>query len=631
MSLRGWMAIGLAVIASALCAQGIPMGVVEGFYGDPWSHRARLDMIEFLGDHELDLYIYAPKADPGHRRDWRSPYDEESMAQFRELVQACQENGIELCFAMSPGNDMVYSDPEERATLLDKMMCLQPDGVTHFALFLDDIDVERMGEADQSRFSSAVEAQMYLANRLNEEILAREPNAWFLICPTVYRGVEPTEYWDTLREQLEPGIEVVWTGPEVISPTITDADLDAITEQLGRPPFIWDNYPVNDFQRSNLFMGPLVGRTPDLVNRISGYAANPMNEAYASMIPLVTIADFVHNPEHYDPEASWQRAIAEVAGREADDVRVFSENSLVSRLNSEESPALNPLLTAYLSNPNFESFTGLNAGIREIIDATDRLPVELDTRLERDLDSHIEALGERALAMKLALLFAEDYLTADSTQPLLRLVDRARTSGLSIGDLASERLFSYAVGLNPHDHGPFAPSRRINAIDPPLEGRFPGSRGSGDLNIYTPAYGHETTGTNPHGLEVTVEDGVVTAIEGNDSPIPANGYVISGHGGSQRWIENVLSVGMPLVIEGEVIRLGDVPEDLLTPDLIIRIMQSETAQVIADLVEAEASNDALRRARASYSRAERLKATGASISRADLVAFRAELAAIPAD
>lgn len=50
-----------------------------------------------------------------------------------------------------------------------------------------------------------------------------------------------------------------------------------------------------------------------------------------------------------------------------------------------------------------------------------------------------------------------------------------------------------------------------------------------ELVIYTPAYGSHTR-TNVFGHEVTVVDGVVTAIATGNSPIPPNGLVLSGHG-----------------------------------------------------------------------------------------------------
>ncbi len=36
-------------------------GVVEGFYGTPWSHNARLRQLQFYGENKMNTYIYGPK------------------------------------------------------------------------------------------------------------------------------------------------------------------------------------------------------------------------------------------------------------------------------------------------------------------------------------------------------------------------------------------------------------------------------------------------------------------------------------------------------------------------------------------------------------------------------------------
>ena len=47
------------------------------------------------------------------------------------------------------------------------------------------------------------------------------------------------------------------------------------------------------------------------------YSDHGMELFEASRIPIATIADYLHDPEAYDPEASWQRAMRDVVG-EAD-------------------------------------------------------------------------------------------------------------------------------------------------------------------------------------------------------------------------------------------------------------------------------------------------------------------------
>src|SRR5258706_10868738 len=42
-------------------------GIIEGFYGPPYSHADRLWLIDKLGAWGLNRYVYAPKDDPLHR------------------------------------------------------------------------------------------------------------------------------------------------------------------------------------------------------------------------------------------------------------------------------------------------------------------------------------------------------------------------------------------------------------------------------------------------------------------------------------------------------------------------------------------------------------------------------------
>ena len=78
---------------------------------------------------------------------------------------------------------------------------------------------------------------------------------------------------------------------------------------------------------------------------------------------------------------------------------------------------------------------------------------------------------------------------------------------------------------------------------------YPGLRASQQLLRYTPAYGQPTTGTNEYGYEVTVVDGRVVREDGANSPIPPNGYVLSGHGRSREWLIANAPLGASITLE----------------------------------------------------------------------------------
>ena len=94
---------------------------------------------------------------------------------------------------------------------------------------------------------------------------------------------------------------------------------------------------------------------------------------------------------------------------------------------------------------------------------------------------------------------------------------------------------------------------RIDVVDPVASTNFkginyPGLRGSNQLVIYTPGFGLKT-GTNEFGTEAIVIGNTVTSLSGADSLIPANGFVISGHGQAKKWINENIMVGSKIYLD----------------------------------------------------------------------------------
>lgn len=74
------------------------------------------------------------------------------------------------------------------------------------------------------------------------------------------------------------------------------------------------------------------------------------------------------------------------------------------------------------------------------------------------------------------------------------------------------------------------------------------SRTANSLVVFTSEFG-ATTGTNQYGYEVAVVDGKVTKIEDSvgSMAIPANGFVLSGHGTSDTWLMANAKVGVTVI------------------------------------------------------------------------------------
>ena len=290
-------------------------GIVEGFYGTPWSHQDRLDMLRFEGDHGMNAYYYAPKDDPYHRERWREPYPPDRLAQLGGLVHAARANFVDFCFAVSPGLSMTYSSGADFDALTAKLMSVGKLGTSCYALFLDDVPQQLQQPADQARFKSLAAAHAFVINKLYHYLVAQSPANRLVVTPTTYtNGFGSRDYIRELGADVDPHVDLVWTGTEVVSPPITVAQAHDWSQYLRRPPLIWDNYPVDDYRRWRPFLGPVVGRAPDLETAGRGLVSNPMNEAHASMLPLWTIADYLWNPVAYDPAQAEQRALEALYG-----------------------------------------------------------------------------------------------------------------------------------------------------------------------------------------------------------------------------------------------------------------------------------------------------------------------------
>ncbi|ETN66345.1 bifunctional protein NCOAT [Anopheles darlingi] len=272
-------------------AEGFICGVVEGFYGRPWTTEQRKDLFRKLKRWGMDAYIYAPKDDYKHRAYWRELYTVEEADHLTGLITAAHEQNINFYYALSPGLDITYSSPKEVAALKRKLDQVSQFGCKAFALLFDDIEPE-MSKPDKEVFQSFAFAQVSVTNEIFNHLNCPR----FLFCPTQYCStravptVKQSEYLNTLGTKLVPAIDILWTGPKVISKLLTVECIEEITEVLRRPPVIWDNLHANDYDQKRVFLGPYSGRSPELIPLLRGVVTNPNCEFHANAIAIQTLA-----------------------------------------------------------------------------------------------------------------------------------------------------------------------------------------------------------------------------------------------------------------------------------------------------------------------------------------------------
>jgi hyaluronoglucosaminidase len=299
-------------------------GMIEGFYGPPWSHAERLDMIAFCGAVGLDTWVHAPKDDPYHRERWREPYPEAELARLADLVAHAVRHGVRFVYAIAPGLDVCYSSGADFDALLTKLEQLRTIDVRHFQLLFDDVEHTLHCAEDQRRYggyerpSGAAQAQ--LSNRFAREVAQPGP---LVVCPMAYAGTGAGDYRRCFAPHLDDGIVLYWTGPEVVSLAITREELDmSVRRYGGHEHLLWDNYPVNDWDPEVLHLGPLRGRDPGLADGpLRGIVANAMVQATPSKLALATVADWARDPAGYDATASFAGALSVQGGEVLEAVR----------------------------------------------------------------------------------------------------------------------------------------------------------------------------------------------------------------------------------------------------------------------------------------------------------------------
>lgn len=297
-------------------------GIVEGFYGREWSWELRRDYATFLHRMGLNTYLYCPKSDPFLRKRWQESWPESTWRALVQLGEAYTRRHLFWGVGLSPF--ALYRDytPAQRIRLKARIEEINDLGGSLLAVLFDDMP----GDCPD------------LAKRQGE--IVADIHAWsaadrLLVCPTYYSfdpvlerhfGLMPAGYWEALGTVLAPEIEILWTGNAVCSTTIDRADVRRIADALGRPPMLWDNYPVNDGERGCKYLNlrPLSGRDPAICREIRGHLCNPMNQGYLSRFPIAGLA-VLYGHEPVQLREVFSKALADLLER--DGVR-FQETGL---------------------------------------------------------------------------------------------------------------------------------------------------------------------------------------------------------------------------------------------------------------------------------------------------------------
>ncbi|CQR45976.1 O-GlcNAcase NagJ precursor [Paraliobacillus sp. PM-2] len=436
-------------------------GIIEGFYGNPWSHEDRLDQIKFYGDYKMNTYIYAPKDDPYHREKWRSPYPESEMERMEELIKTADENKVDFVFAISPGIDISFDGQkgeEDFQALLEKCESLYEMGVRSFAILFDDIS-NRDGVK-----------QAELLNRFNAEFVkTKEDVKPLMTVPTEYdtraMGVigDLSTYTEDFSTALDNDIKVMWTGQAVVSENLPLKNVEFMRSVYGDQIGVWWNYPVTDYLRSKLALGPIIDIDKRLEGKLDFFTMNPMEHANLSKITLATGADYSWNISEYSSDRSWNRSIELLFDDLASEMKTFANHSSrmigswsIGREDAEDVRDTMDQLWLNLSKSKdaTEEIQALREEFADMIHAADNLKANLPEDILNESAANLDKLkllgenGQLALDMVLAQINDED----DAYERIKNELE-GKISNLSKGARVSEEtvlaFIKEAVAFNP--------------------------------------------------------------------------------------------------------------------------------------------------------------------------------------
>ena len=309
-------------------------GLVEGYYGYPYSLSVKKSLMRFMMRLKMNTYMYGAKSDLYHSAKWEEPYPKTLMKtdieygrmsqdMVKDLSKTSQATKVNFIWAIHPGNDFV-GQPNVVTRIMKKFSSMYDLGVRQFAIFVDDVDVPT-SEADcKTNAEHLTAVQKAIDAKWNKAGSAPEARVRPLhFVPQVYTlswvGEADRKRFFKALSAVPSDITIYTTGWGVW--TVPNShDLATMHTELGRPVAWWWNYPCNDnadeqIYTSDMYTNFMEMRAVDNNARLQkelknglGVVSNPMQQGMVSRIALFSVADYAWNNAKFDNMTSWKKA-----------------------------------------------------------------------------------------------------------------------------------------------------------------------------------------------------------------------------------------------------------------------------------------------------------------------------------
>lgn len=310
-------------------------GLVEGYYGYPYSVEVKKDLMRFMMRMKMNSYMYGAKSDPYHLSRWTEPYPTKvsateekngwlSQDMVRDICETSTATKVNFIWSIHPGNNFINS-----ATVINDIMAkyqkMYDLGVRQFGLFVDDVSIPKE-QADMDLNAQRVtDLQHAIEARWNTpEALPADTVKPLNFVPQIYCrsfAGSDTQYENFFRALAStPSNVIIYTTGWGVWSVPNAGDFNMPKKFLGRDVAWWWNYPCNDNADSQIYPMdmyqnfndmPAVGNNSTLPKEMGagiGIVSNPMQQGEVAKIPLFSVADYAWNNSGFDNKKSWAAA-----------------------------------------------------------------------------------------------------------------------------------------------------------------------------------------------------------------------------------------------------------------------------------------------------------------------------------
>ncbi|MBR1652537.1 MAG: beta-N-acetylglucosaminidase domain-containing protein [Alloprevotella sp.] len=346
-------------------------GVIEGYYGVPYSAEVTKDLFRFMARYKMNMYMYGAKSDPYHSQYWGDPYPTSiteqqrqlgylSQSMLREITDVAHQCKVNFIWAIHPGTAFTNSgNTTVVSTIMSKFESMYKLGVRQFGVFVDDVGVPTDDATLKLNADRLTDLQNRIDKKWNVEGAAPADTVKPLnFVPQLYAlswaSVENCRKFYGALSSTPSKVNIYITGNAVWT-VPNSSDLATAKSYLGREVSWWWNYPCNDNDVTKLFPMDTYSNFSDETH-ISGSArleenlvgaktliSNPMQQGEVSKIALFSIADYSWNNAAFDNKTSWEASFAGILGEEYGP----SLRTLAPYLRYYDSNAFNSLATKF--------------------------------------------------------------------------------------------------------------------------------------------------------------------------------------------------------------------------------------------------------------------------------------------